>query len=303
MKKFIFFLSVIPGLNLLFAQGNTNLYQEKIDSIQKILNAQSANDTIKVKRLNDLARICFFDLQIEKGFIAAKQAHQLSKTLNYKKGEGLYLRTMAVFHNNNPAFYNYFDKKAKWLYDDINENEDNINFEFPESSDESIIKKTNTQLLVALGYFEKHPDKEVVAHILSGISTIYYYANKPDEALPYLERALKEFKEINQEAPAGVLLVVKMYILQKAGKIKEANEVESEANRIILKLIDKKESALLSYSMCRYYNSHGRTAVAIENELKLVSQLEGIDEIYLRTLILEDLALEFGYLAISKKSD
>ncbi len=106
MKKFIFFLSVIPGLNLLFAQGNTNLYQEKIDSIQKILNAaQSANDTIKVKRLNDLARICFFDLQIEKGFIAAKQAHQLSKTLNYKKGEGLYLRTMAVFHNNNPAFF------------------------------------------------------------------------------------------------------------------------------------------------------------------------------------------------------
>jgi signal transduction histidine kinase len=300
MKKLIFLLSFIPGINSLFAQGNTNLYKGKIDSIQTLLNAQPANDTIKVKRLNDLARLCFFDLQIEKGFIAAKQAHQLSKKFNYKKGEGLYLRTMAAFHYTTDL-YQYFDIKAKMVYYDINENEDNINLQFPEFF-KGIIEKNNRQLTIALNYFNKNPDGEIAANILYRISRMYYYLAKPDESLLYLERALKEFKEINQEGPAVMLLLTKMFFLQKEDKIKEANEVISEANLLISKVRDKKESALLSFFMSYYYNRHGRPALGIENELKLVIQLEEMGETPLRIPILEDLAVNFGFLAMSKKS-
>ena len=95
-----------------FAQDATNLYITKIDSVQNLLNKKPKDDTIKIKRLNDLALLCTFDMQFARGILAAKQARQLSQKLNYRKGEGLYLDFM---ENTSFGLYYYYFKKIVFV--------------------------------------------------------------------------------------------------------------------------------------------------------------------------------------------
>ena len=99
MKKknlILLFLLIFSSLLVASAQEVGNPLPAKIDSIQRLLDAQPRKDTVKVKRLNDLALLCSFDMQFQRGLLAAKQARQLSQKLNYRKGEGLYLNFMIL---------------------------------------------------------------------------------------------------------------------------------------------------------------------------------------------------------------
>ena len=256
MKKIILLLFVISGFNILFGQENKNLYQEKIDSIQKLLNAQPQDDTVKVKRLNDIARICFFDLQFERGFIATKDARQLAEKLHYKKGEGMYLRTMADLNNYSPLSL-YYDQKAKWLYAGINEKEDILHLDIP-YPDSAWIEKAKLRMYEAIKFYEKKQEKEATAQMAYNIGLFNLWLNKPNEVVVYLEQSIKLFKEINQCAPAALVLSLKMSSLEAIGKTKEAEESDSEANRIISEINDIKEAAFLSFDMDKNYYSAGK---------------------------------------------
>ena len=112
MKKLTlaFFLAINYSFGL--AQKAVNLYTAKIDSVQNLLNKSPKEDTTKVKRLNDLALLCSFDMQFERSILAAKQARQLSKKLNYLRGEGLYLNFMGLISGNGFYIgYYYFNIK------------------------------------------------------------------------------------------------------------------------------------------------------------------------------------------------
>ena len=85
-----------------------------VDYLQSLLDSE-LEDTLKVIRLHELARICFYDLQYERGLVAVRQARQLSAKLKFRNGEGLYLRTMNIFHRDNPL-ENIYNLRTNLFY-------------------------------------------------------------------------------------------------------------------------------------------------------------------------------------------
>lgn len=224
MKNYLFlFIIFFANYSIFLGQTNSNPYIPQIDSVQKLLNTQTKEDTAKVRRLYDLAFLCFYDLQYERGLIAANQARQLSKSLNYPKGEGLYLNTILFFPLGNISFYYYLEKI--WFYDAISEKEE-TNKLMEIRTGKKDLKKENGQLFVALGYFEKVQDKETVAKILAAISANYQQLENNNESLVYTDRAIRLFNEIGQRVPASYLLLAKITMLEKMGKLTEAREAE-----------------------------------------------------------------------------
>ena len=301
MKSLIVALVVIfcvPGISL--AQPASNTYAFRIDSVQKLLNAHPAVDSIQVKQLNELARLCFMDIQCKRGFAAAEQARTLAEKLNYKKGQALYYRTM-TFLDGGSYLYTYFDIKAKWLYRNINEREEKFNT-YTDYSQETI-DKFNEQLLNDLPSLEKEKNNRALAYWYNTLYYLnYYYKGKRDAALPYLDRAIKEFSNINEVSLAFAQQLEKMEVLKKTGKSLEVQKLEKNAILILSRVKDNNESIMLNFLLSDYYLVVGKNALSIENNLKLNDRLEENDMIELKGRVLGDLAVNFGFLSMSGKA-
>jgi two-component system, NtrC family, sensor kinase len=285
------------NLTISWSQGASNLVTYKIDSVKQLLKAETNEDTVNVKRLNELARMYFFTFQYTEGLITTKQAHRLSSKINYRKGEGLYLRTMSVFHNHS---FEDFWIRTKWFYSDLKEKEDvsDANFYYHGRN----FEKENSALFDALKYFEAEQDKETIANILQALASNYSNVNQVDKAMPYVERALILFKEIGHNVPYFYMLVIKIYGLEKAGKKEEAKVFEIEANVIIAQNSDVREKALLTDAMSQRYLAQQRTALGVEYALKTVDALEIIGEKEMRMQLLNNLQNQFEFLDLPKKA-
>src|SRR4249920_937238 len=105
MKSIVFLMFVkLFFINTLFAQGYHEQYQRKIDSVEAVIQKEPKEDTLQVIRFIELARICFFDMQLEKGMTIARQARELSRRINYRKGEGLYWYTLENLHQSDELY-------------------------------------------------------------------------------------------------------------------------------------------------------------------------------------------------------
>ena len=291
-------LIIFSNWGILLAQ---NPYINKIDSVQNLLNISSNEDTTKVRRLNDLALLCLFDMQFERGILAAKQARQLSQKLNYPKGEGLYLNFMGLISGNRYFSYYYF--KRTLYYADIKEKEEynKIIELFPQKRDpEKVIAK----YLEAFKYFEKDRDKEMMAHILGAISFNYQMLNKTNESIQYANQAIKLFKETAHPELALMASLNKITQLHLSKKINEANEVENDAKAIIANISDVREKALLSFCLGEMYvnGARNKKALGFEYLLKADYELEKIGEKNLRILVLQMLGFSFDHVGMYQKS-
>ncbi len=296
---------IISTLLIIYSNWGRLLAQSpftyKIDSLQHLLKTQSKEDTLKIIRWNDLARICFENLQFQQGLVATQQARLLSEKLRYRKGKGLYLRTMEIFHVSNQLSF-FYNIHAKWHSTDLGEKEvinDTYSYLLPSKVDYDL---ANSQLLVALKYFEQQKDKELVAHILFSIGTTDLRLNKASEAKAYLERAKKLFKEIGRDEFAFCVLYESLISLEENNKIKQAIEIEKEAKSIISNIKTEREKELLNYYLALIYYSQNKNVLFIEQLMKTDYELEKIGEIDLRPFVLSNLGDFFDNEGMYQKS-
>src|SRR6218665_416679 len=122
-----YYLSFILVLSCMLnarAQELKSEFSASIDSVQRIINSHSKEDTTKVVLLNDLARFCFFDQQFKRGFIATRQARLMAQKLNYAKGEALFMRTMAFLNDFGFLFMmQYLSIQTSVYYEQIKQTE------------------------------------------------------------------------------------------------------------------------------------------------------------------------------------
>jgi len=303
MKYFlVLFIIFFTNQHILYAQVVAHPYKPKIDSVQQLLTTYPIEDTTKVKHLNDLALLCLFDMQFERGMLAANQALQLSQKLNYPKGEGLYLNFMRFMSGGGTASYYYYYYKKTLFYADIKEKEEpNKLIElFPTKREP---EKVIVKLLEALKYYEKNNDKKMMAHILGAIGANYQMLNKTNENIQYTDRAIKLFKETGQPELALLVSFNKILSLQTDNKTKEANEVENDAKAILVNIKDIREGALLNFAIGNLYIIRlNKTAIGFEYMLKADYELEKIGDKNLRIILLHSLAESFDNIGLHHKS-
>ncbi len=298
MKKIAAILFLFFCFQIVYSQESIIYNKEKLDSIQNLLNSNHTDDTTKVKRLNYLARIYFSNFEYEVGLKATKQARLLAKQLKYKKGEGLYFRTLAVFYLSTDIKA-YYNNKANGIFAELKQKEDNFEIEIPELNDK-LIKKANNQISSSLYFFEKEEDKEITAHILIN-GSYFLLPDNQTGALDYLDRAFKLFNEENEIGYATSVRIFKMFMLQSLGKITEANKIEEEVSKFIVENADYKESINFLRYLLRYHNLIGNN-FAIKRGLKIEAEIEKIHHSVMQIIILRNLAINFAFLDMSEKA-
>jgi two-component system, NtrC family, sensor kinase len=301
MKQLALFLIFFSSYT--FAQSNISAYTAKIDSVQQLLTTQPKDDTIKVRRLNDLALLCLIDMQFKRGMLAAKQARQLSQKLNYTKGEGLYLNFIRLITGGGNSYFSYYLYLKKLLLDAVikeKEEPNQLMALMPQTRD---YKKLEAQLLLALKEFGEVNDKEMMAYILVVISNYYQFLNKTNESIQHADGAIKLFKETGQPELAFLVSFDKIYALQGDDKIKEGNKVEKEAIAVISKTNDVREKALLHYFLGYFYRHLlDKGTLGFEYQLKAEYELEKLGEQDFRAIILNDLGDSFDNIGLHQKS-
>lgn len=285
--------------SLVRAQKEASVNSVKIDSIQKLLDVKPKEDSTKVITLNGLARICFYDTQFTRGLIAVRQARTLAREIGFAREEGIYLRTMAIFHRYSDLNV-YYNTEAKWLYAGLSQ---------PEPESDSSVEETSTEfnqvlppLLAALKHFQTAEESEIAADVAYLLGAYNYQFKKPSVAAAYLEDSYKLFVKAGKETPATFTRVFKLIFLGH----NEANESPERFNRVrsaIENLKDAKSKALVSYYIGILYSMQGKRPQSIEYNLRANNELEALGESYLRVLVLENLGVSFGFLAMSKKAE
>ena len=105
-------LFLIIGLSISNAQDTLLIEPIKIDSVQQLIDARAKEDEEKVRLLNEYARLCLYNLEFAKGFIATREARQISKNLDFKGGEIMYYHTLAAFQGRG-EMHNYYLQQAR----------------------------------------------------------------------------------------------------------------------------------------------------------------------------------------------
>ena len=298
MKSIVFLMFVkLFFINTLFAQGYHEQYQRKIDSVEAVIQKEPKEDTLQVIRFIELARICFFDMQLEKGMTIARQARELSRRINYRKGEGLYWYTLENLHQSD-ELYLYYREKAASSFADVGQKRPMSNF-YRLEPDSVWTKNEADGLRSALHAAEKEHDKETIAHTLFRLCYVVFTS---DSIMEYIDRSARLFLECGLPSLAALAMALKMESLEQSGKLAEANKTEDSVNQIVSGISDFTELSLVRLQLADRYYFMGQKARAIEIDLKLVNDLEKINEKYLLMVVLEELAVYFEYLSMEPKA-
>ncbi|WP_460943935.1 ATP-binding protein [Spirosoma daeguense] len=259
------------------AQPVNKLYLAKIDSLQALIVQQPKDDTTKVKRLHYLARFCFSDMQFQRGLLATLQARQLANQLHYAKGDALYWTTLDYLNAYTPHTYSYYYFLSRWSYRDRKQTEEvfQLGGAIPDFRKNP---KAKAQMLTAIHYYETHLDREILANLL--LTYVGYIPR--EEQPPYLEKAIRLFRENNQPALPFFIKRHEMVLFEKEGKTKEAKETEIEARTILTNTKDSREKALMYYFLGQIYASQGRRDLSFEFATQADKLLEKFGEKDLR---------------------
>ncbi|WP_461041779.1 ATP-binding protein [Spirosoma harenae] len=267
----------------------SKLYSVKIDSLHALITQQPKDDTTKVKWLNYLARFCFSDMQFQRGLLATRQAHQLANKLQYAKGDGLYWLTLDYFNEYTLHVYSYYYYLARWSYSDRKQSQEAFQLGGPIPD----LRKNPTakaQMLAAINYFETHLDREILANLL--LAYVGYIPR--EQQAPYLEKAIRLFRENNQPALPFFVYRSEMQVFEKEGKLKEAKKTEMEARTILANTKESRQKALMYYFLGQLYSSQQRRDLCFEFVTQAEKLLEKFGEKELRISALYHLGI-LGY--------
>lgn len=260
------------------AQQTSSTYTSQIDSVQTLLNKLSKSDTLRVIELNRLARLCIHDLQYERGLTAASEARAIAKVIDYQQGEGMYLRTLDVLHDEH--FWQFpYDVLAYWSFERINKPEPIISIQEPAKIDES---RRITELELAAKAFEKTDNPEMQAHVFYLLA----FHKSGEIALVYVEKAEHIFTSLKLDIPLIEAKLLNLSIRKDIHKDVDLKNEELEISKIAEEHELVNERAMLMGIVAEYYVwIASKIEVSIDYSLKTAELLEGIgDRYYLATI-------------------
>ena len=157
--------------------------------------SKSSSDTSKVSLLNDLSN-AYFDIDIEKGMIYAKQANEQAKKIKWESG--------IAYSNLNTTSYSILKtdyasalKKGKTTLNQFQKLNDNkgIALTHLRIGKAQMLQGSYPNALSscfeALSIFEKLNDQKGIAETYSTIARIYSYQGDHDEAIDFAFKSLK----------------------------------------------------------------------------------------------------------------
>ncbi|TAE11294.1 MAG: GAF domain-containing protein [Bacteroidetes bacterium] len=242
--RIAFIISILCGACLLsypvFAQK-----QAELDSLVRLLQANTKQDTMRVKLLNQLCWANRNTNMIE-GIEYGKEASQLAQTIRYYKGACEALNFLGVSYRNMGDYA----KAISCFYE-------------------------------ALSIAEKHSVIVQIAYSNNNVGDILKYQKKFKEALPYAEKALETFIQLNDKRGMGFAYVRLGETYQGLEIYEKAIDAFQKSVNIREKLKDKDALSALSTSYNRMgivYSQNKEYETSLKAHQKALEIAEAEDE-------------------------
>jgi signal transduction histidine kinase len=294
---------LILGVSSSVAQDTLLINPAKIDSLQQLIDSRSRADEEKVRLLNEYARLCFYNQEYLKGFIATRDARELSKKLNFKGGEIMYYVTLAAFTGEG-EMYTYYLQQAKNIVIKANNqfSEYNTELDIPTGYPPKREQLLLDNLIPVLHFFEQQDDKEIQLAIMEPIAWSYYNLGRFDELKTILKRIIELNSNLNQLYPKFLAYTRLSSLLNFEGKIEEAKKIEKETIELLSKENGNSENGFLNYIQAENYNNTGQYALAIDYYLKSADAFESTGDLNMLTNIYNQLGYAYEQLDMQAKA-
>jgi hypothetical protein len=115
MNSKIFTLIILllyVGLTNINGQDSLLVDRSKIDSLKTLIELNPKADKEEIRLLNEYARFCFYNQEYKDGLIAAREARELSKKIEFDGGIIMYHITWNFFTGAGTAITSYHRMKA-----------------------------------------------------------------------------------------------------------------------------------------------------------------------------------------------
>ena len=274
MKKYICLLFLIFILNInLFSQND-------IKSLERKLSNSSVTENEKVDVLNELAEK-YKSISAEKIVEYGKRALELSKKIDYKKGEAKSLSNIGSGY----TYLSNYDKALEYYlkYLRINEemgDKNSIALSFNYIGNVHC-KMSNYDR--ALGYFlkslkinEEMGNKQGISVSVNYIGTVYWYLNDYDKALEYYLKSLEINEEIGDKKSIVYSLNNIGIIYHKLKNYNKALEYYLRSLKLYEEIGNKNGVASLLNNISVIYKDSVKYDKALEYNLKSLKIFEEI---------------------------
>lgn len=199
----------------------------RLDSLKNLLDNHKNNDTGKVNLINKIAYTTYAN-NSNQSFEYAKESYNLSKELNYTKGqaESLWLQGISIVKSD--------PEKSIILFKD------------------------------ALHLAKEIRNMKGVARYTNAIGTVYYAKGQDSLAVECYNTAIKIAIENNYTQELGKYYFNLSSALSRMGKIDQANKGYSQAINVFESINDKSSAAMCYNSLGNYYTSQSNYLLALE---------------------------------------
>ena len=290
-QTFILILFFIMAITSVLAQDTVRVQPGELDNLRLLINEHPRADTVRVQLLIDYAQLCFYDLDFLNGLKAANQARSVSKQIQFTKGEGLYLKSMAVFYQRtligdhfSGNLSDYYELEGNRILNQLTNF--NIFGGIPRSTGAKDLEVENiiSNLRLALSYFTEQENKETIAILQSALAIVYYGgwwnldSYNTEKWEEYRELALPLCRELGLSYHELALITLNIRKLWRLGKEDNAKEEEIKAINIYTNETDKKIKALCANLLGRTYANSDRSILALEYLFEAEELLNDIGE-------------------------
>ncbi|WP_380293468.1 ATP-binding protein [Hyunsoonleella rubra] len=284
-------------------QETVTVAQTKIDSIKQRINNHNKADEEKVWLLNEYARASFYEMNFMDGLKATREAHELSKDIDFEGGRVMYCETLSLFCGYG-AMADYYQKQAEWLSLQPEKNLEKYYLELPNApyNFEGASENWLNQFSEAYTYFETLEAKEIQATILSWIMYFHARQNNFEEALQTSQKGIKLSEELNQPYLVFLFMSRKMTYLNDLGRQEEVSRIEAELVEFIAKNKDANTIGLITSTMAFGYRLSGRHALAIEYYSQAIEIFEQSKDTMMLAHSYNRIAFAYAHLEMFDKS-
>jgi tetratricopeptide (TPR) repeat protein len=225
-------MKVIKSIVLLFFTGCVSVsfgQQRAIDSLQNVLKAYVAKDTVRVNLLNNIATKMHLT-EPDKAIILLKESAMLSDDLHYENGK---------------AYSLLFTGKAQ-----INKNDYSVSLNYFQN---------------ALALYEVLKDKEGIANCYLNSGRAYYYLHDFPKALENLKRATTISEEAGKQKILSNAVMVMGMIYKAQGDSDKSLDHYKRAAAIDEKSGNKKGLSSVLLNLANLYKEQANYTLALES--------------------------------------
>ena len=236
MKSKFVILSVLflyVGLTNINGQDSLLIDRSKIDSLKRLIELNPKTDKEEIRLLNEYARLCFYNQEYKEGLIAAREARELSKKIEFDGGIVMYHITLGIFSQGRGVINPYHRMKAGMLAKKTDDKALLRNPIMPNDYPYPLNEKTLKKLQPALEYFTALGDKEILTVILF-INGLYYMQNRqPDKVNQLMDQIITLYKDMTLIEPVIIANTGKILAAQSINNQSGADSIFHELTRLL----------------------------------------------------------------------